>query len=126
MNLTQCHKILCFFRASLSQQYNFRIHLIPEAMLTSVKQIIITKLKYFNQETSKVFQHCVFRMMFHFWLVAILKMSTRRFLCLKIQTYLFHSWGIKGCGSKSVYFQILAILLKYTDLLPHPLYCCDF
>ena len=28
----------------------------------------------------------------------------------------------KGCGNKSVYFQILSILWKYTDLLPHPLF----
>ena len=27
----------------------------------------------------------------------------------------------KGCGNKSAYLQILAILWKYTDLLPHPL-----
>ena len=27
----------------------------------------------------------------------------------------------KGCGSKSVYLQILAVLWKYTDLLRHPL-----
>ena len=28
--------------------------------------------------------------------------------------------SIKGCGNKSVYLQVLAILWKYTDLLPHP------
>ena len=27
----------------------------------------------------------------------------------------------KGCGNKSVYLQIVAILRKYTDLLPYPL-----
>ena len=26
-----------------------------------------------------------------------------------------------GCGNKSIYLQLLAILWKYTDLLPHPL-----
>ena len=32
----------------------------------------------------------------------------------------------KGCGNKSVYLQLLAILQKYTNLLPHPLIisCC--
>ena len=30
----------------------------------------------------------------------------------------------KGCGNKSVYLQIMAILWRYTDLLPHPLLIC--
>ena len=37
---------------------------------------------------------------------------------------LFFSGRNKGCGSKSVYLPILAILWKYTDLLPHPLIIC--
>ena len=29
----------------------------------------------------------------------------------------------KGCGSKSVYFQRIASIWRYTDSLPHPLIC---
>ena len=31
----------------------------------------------------------------------------------------------KGCGNKSEYLHLLAVLGKYTDLLPHPLYVIE-
>ena len=34
-----------------------------------------------------------------------------------------HWPAYKGCGSKSVYFQRIPSIWRYTDLLPHPLIC---